>query len=84
MMMSKQRKSKPGDTVVLIKIPPGLLEGLPTEDREAIAEAVGKPIRLNEYDEKGRAELEFRDRNGVVHFIFVKQDFIATHEQAES
>jgi hypothetical protein len=59
-MTSKHRKPKPGDTVVLLEIPPGLLDGLPTEDQEAIAEAVGKPIRLNDYDENGRAELEFR------------------------
>jgi hypothetical protein len=77
-MTSKHRKPKPSDTVVLLEIPPGLLDGLPTEDQEAIAEAVGKPIRLNDYDENGRAELEFRDRNGVIHFIFVKPELIAT------
>ena len=83
-MTPKHKKPKPGDTVVLIQIPLGLLDGLPIEDQEAIAEAVGKPIRLNEYDENGRAELEFRDRNGVIHFIYVKPDLIATYAQAES
>jgi hypothetical protein len=76
-VMTSKQTPKPGDSFVLIEIPPGLLDGLPTEDQEAISDAVGKPIRLNVYDEKGRAELEFRDRNGVIHFIFVMQDFIA-------
>ena len=69
---------------MLIKIPPGLLEGLPTEDQEAIAAVVGKPIRLSEYDDDGRAELEFTDRNGVIHSIFVKPDFIAWDTKADS
>jgi hypothetical protein len=46
-VMTSKQTPKPGDTVVLIEIPPGLLDGLPTEDQEAICDAVGKPIRLN-------------------------------------
>jgi hypothetical protein len=30
------------------------------------------------------AELEFIDRNGVMHAIFVKPDFISAYTQAES
>ena len=45
----------PGDSVVLIAAPPGLLEGLPSEDQEAISEVIGKPIQLVGYDD-GRAE----------------------------
>jgi hypothetical protein len=37
---------------------------------------VGKPVLLNEYDDVGRAELEFNDRDGQTHFIFVAADFI--------
>jgi hypothetical protein len=76
---SKKGNPKPGDMVVLSEIPPGLLNDLPVEDQTAIAEAVGKPILLNEYNENGRAELEFRDRDGIIHFIYVKQDFIARY-----
>lgn len=79
-----QRKPKAGATVLLIEVPKGMLEGLPPEDQEAIVDAVGKPIRLNTYDEDGRAELEFVDRNGVVHFIYVKPDFISAYTQADS
>ena len=68
---------KPGEPVVLLEIPPGLTDGLPAEDQEAIAEAVGRPLRLNQYDEIGRAELEFTDRNGVFHTIWVGPEFIA-------
>ena len=40
-------------------------------------------MRLNDYDEDGRAELEFTDHNGMTHSIFVKQNFIATSAQAD-
>jgi len=67
---------KPGELVVLIEVPRGFLDDLPQEDQQAINEIVGKPIALNEYDDAGRAELEFRDRNGNIHFIFVDPKFI--------
>jgi hypothetical protein len=69
-------KPKPGDTVVLTSAPPGLLKGLPTEDQDALTEAVGKPVLLLAYDDDGRAELEFKDRHGVIHFIYVNPDMI--------
>ena len=72
----EHRKPLPGDTVVLREAPSGLLDGLPTEDRRAISEIVGKPVQLNEYDDAGRAELEFTDRDGVMHFIYVNPDLI--------
>ncbi len=75
-MTFKQRKSKPGDTVVLTEIPPRFLDDLPIEDQQAIKEVVGKPILLNEYDDDGRAELEFTDASGVIHFIYVNPGLI--------
>jgi hypothetical protein len=71
-------KPKPGDTVVLTEVPQGLLDDLPSEDQQAIREIVGKPILLVEYDEDGRAELEFQDRDGNFHFIYVSPGFIKT------
>jgi hypothetical protein len=71
-------KPKPGELVVLIEIPPGMLDDLPHEDQQAIEGVVGKPILLNEYDDTGRAELEFKDRDGQLHYIFVGPDFIRT------
>jgi hypothetical protein len=65
-----------GSKVVLIEVPPGLLDGLPTEDQEAISGIVGKPIVLNEYEDDGRAELEFKDAEGNFHYIYVSPDFI--------
>jgi hypothetical protein len=73
---AKNIKPKPGDQVVLAEIPSGLLDGLPSEDQDAIREIVGKPIRLEEYDDAGRAELAFRDRNGHLHYIYVSPQFI--------
>lgn len=68
-------KPKAGDSVTLTKVPPGLLKGLPSEDQTAIINVVGKPVLLVEYDD-GRAELEFVDKNGVIHFIWVDPNFI--------
>jgi hypothetical protein len=77
MTTSEDRKAKPGDTVVLIELPPGFLEGLPSGDQAAISEMVGKSLLWVENDEAGRAELEFRDREGVVHYIYVSPTMIA-------
>ena len=74
--MVENQKPKPGDRVILTAIPPGLLNDLPSEDQQAITEILGKPIALNAYDEDGRAELEFTDRSGNFHFVYVRPDFI--------
>lgn len=76
MKKESAKKPRPGDSVVLTRVPPGFLNGLPIEDRRAIRAVVGKPIVLNEYDGAGRAELQFKDRKGVIHFIYVKPVFI--------
>jgi len=75
-MRAENTKPKPGDTVVLTEVPPGMLDNLPAEDQQAVSEIVGKPILLVEYEEDGRAELEFQDRNGNFHFIYVSPGFI--------
>ena len=67
---------KPGEIVVLIEVPGNFLDDLPQEDQRAINDIVGKPIMLNEYDEDGRAELEFEDRNGNGHKIWVDPKFL--------
>jgi hypothetical protein len=67
---------KPGDSVVLTVVPPGLLEGLSREDQTAIVEVVGKQVLLVGYEEDGRAELEFTDKHGTIHYIFVNPIFI--------
>jgi hypothetical protein len=61
--------------VILKALPPGFLDDLPIEDREAISKAVGRPITLNGYED-GRAELEFVDMEGVIHTIYVDPKFI--------
>jgi hypothetical protein len=62
--------------VVLNALPPGLIEDLPEEDQDAISDVVGKPIEFVGYDDDGRAELTFVDKNEVGHSIFVTRDFI--------
>jgi len=76
-------KPKPGDRVVLVEMPPGLLDGLPEDAQLAINDVVGKPIQLSEYDEDGSAVLEFKDRNGDFHKIWVKPDFIRAPNDSE-
>ena len=73
---TSRMKPNPGDMVVLTAIPQGFLDDLPEEDQQAIKDIVGKPALLNEYDDAGRAELEFNDRDGQPRFIFVAADFI--------
>jgi hypothetical protein len=72
--------------VLLKSIPPGLLDGLPQEDQNAIVAIVGKPVLLVEYDEDGRAELHFDDpfdgrADGYshTHSIWVAPEFIERH-----
>jgi hypothetical protein len=85
-MSGHENKPRPGETVVLTSIPPGLLDGLPQEDQNAIVAIVGKPVLLVEYDEDGRAELHFDDpfdgRSGDyshTHAIWVASQFIERH-----
>lgn len=77
---------RPGDTVVLKSVPLGLLDGLPEEAQRAIEAIVGKPVLLVEYDEDGRALLDFDDPfDGVpgtynhTHSIWVAPTFIERH-----
>ena len=46
------------------------------EDQTAISAVVGKPITLNQYEDDGRAELEFTDGQEVIHLIYVDPKFI--------
>src|SRR5438552_16214579 len=62
--------------MILTVVPPGLLEGLPREDQTAIVEVVGKQVLLVGYEEDGRAELEFTDKHGTIHYIFVNPIFM--------
>jgi len=73
---SDEMKPKPGDAVILTEVPPGLLEGLPAEDQDAIVEAVGRPVKLVAFDDCGRAELEFTDSKEGIHYIYVNPGFI--------
>src|SRR6478752_613634 len=60
-MTGQADKPKVGDKVVLVALPPGLLDGLPEEDQRAISAMVGKSVLLVGFDDFGRAELEFDD-----------------------
>lgn len=75
--MRKNARPRAGEKVVLVAIPPGLLDGLPDDDQRAISAIVGKPVRFCGYDDIGRAELEFDDPfNDSSHTIWVAPEFI--------
>lgn len=71
-----EKRFKPNTKVVLKALPPGFLDGLPIEDQLAIRAVVGKRVTFNEYDSYGHAELEFRDKDNTIHFIFIDANFI--------
>ena len=81
--MSEDSKLRPGESVVIVSVPPGLLEGLPPEAQRAIRAIVGKPVLLVGYDERGWAELHFPDPFDVQtkdrshsHSIWVAPEFV--------
>ena len=85
-MSVPERNPAPGEVVVLARIPPGLLDGLPQEDQDAIVAIVGKPVFLVGYDEDGKAELHFDDpfdgrplEYSHTHSIWVSPEFIEPH-----
>jgi hypothetical protein len=67
---------KRGDTVILLALPPGFIDDLDVEDQQARSEAVGSRVVFNEYDDIGRAELQFTSRDEHLHFIWVDAKFI--------
>ncbi len=73
---SKGSWPKPGERVVLEKLPPGFLDGLPEEDQRAISAIVGVPIRFSGFDEDGRLQLEFVEDDGTMHSIYVDRQFV--------
>lgn len=69
---------KPGGTAILLRLPPGFLDDLPADDQRAISSVIGTPLLFTKYDEHGRAELEFPDEDGIIHFIYVPVEFRAS------
>ena len=76
MKYSNNPLPKPGSKVIVATEPPNLYLGLSAKNQTAIAEILGKPVLLVDYDADGRAELEFRDRNKSIHFIYVDPIYI--------
>ena len=74
--MTREHRPKAGEMVILKNVPPGLPAGLAERDQIAISEAVGKAVLLVDYDEDGRAELEFVDKEDVTHSIYVDPSLI--------
>ena len=82
-MGTEHDKPHPGEQVVLVALPPGLLDGLPEEDQRAISAMLGKTVTLAGYDDAGSAELLFddpfhprTDESSLSHSIWVGPEFI--------
>jgi hypothetical protein len=70
------KKAKVAKKAVVKELPPGWLDDLPREDQEAITAILGKPISVVRDDEDGRVVLEFDDKQGDTHFIYVEPEFV--------
>jgi hypothetical protein len=66
---------KLGDQVILLGVPPTLMENLPDEDKAAITAAIGTPVIFMGFS-YGQAEVKFLDLHGNDHTIWVDQRHI--------
>ncbi len=76
--MTSNEKPVQGEEVLLLGVPRGLLSDLPAADQAAIAAAVGRPVRVTNYEADGRVEVEFTDEGGTIHFLYVEPSQIKT------
>ena len=60
-----------GDNITLVTVTDELLNNLPTEDKTAIKNQIGKTMTIQSVDEFNNIELEFKDREDSYHFIWV-------------
>ncbi len=74
--MTSGDRPNTGEEVLLVSLPVGFTSDLPTEDQAAIAAVVGKTVRLINYRDDGRAELQFTDTHGIIHFLYVEPTYI--------
>ena len=75
---------KRGHKAIVTSLPQGFLDDLPKKDQAAVTAIVGKPIRFLGFDEAGRAELEFREADGTLHFIYLAPKFIRAARKRRS
>ena len=66
---------------ILTTIPPGFLDGLESDVQDAVKGIVGKPVTFAGHDQYGHAELEFIDKNGINHSIWVDPAFVSKVER---
>lgn len=66
------KRPKPGEKVILTCARPELFADLPVDNQKAICDIAGKPVLLKSYDSQGRAELQFTDSLGGIHFLHVE------------
>ena len=81
--MKPDMRPKAGDSVIVKELPAGFLEGLASEDRQAITAVIGKAILLKKYDDEDRAELEFTDEKGTIHFVYLNPALIRNLKASE-
>ena len=75
--MAKGYKPKVGDKVILKGLPDKISHKSSKVGKERHLEKIGRPHMLTAYEPDGRAELEFSDSNGVIHYIYVNSSFIS-------
>jgi hypothetical protein len=65
-----------GEKVVLKGVPVGFVDDLPRSDQLAIKAAIGTMVLLLDYDDDGRAEVEFTEADGTIHSLFLDPKYI--------
>jgi hypothetical protein len=58
-MESSRDRPGVGEQVILLGLPPGFLSDLPDEDRRDMSAMIGRAVTLSDYDDDGRAVLDF-------------------------
>ena len=60
------------DVLTMTRAPEDLTRGLPPEDQSAIRDQVGSTVVVVGFDDHGNVEVEFSDRGGTLHTIWIE------------
>jgi hypothetical protein len=71
-----------GTKVRMLVAPKELISGLPASDQSAIQAIVGKVMIVKNFDKYGHAELRFRDKHKIIHYIWVRPSALQVVSQS--
>lgn len=71
-----------GTIVPMLVAPEELISGLPESDQAAIQAIAGKKLTVEGFDKYGHAELHFRDKEKIIHYIWVRPSALQVVNEA--